>query len=162
MGARRVRLRGHGKRGRGRKLRRRVHPRAASTSGAVRALRACRGHPGDEALPGLAAILGWAFVCALALRPSELRTGYHFRGGIAYGFRKAAVAASRSQNLVGAKTRRVVRRSMLRRYTSPTTKGFGASYIQDRPHITPAPGLHLPTVVTGGTGGLANPIAARH
>lgn len=121
-------------------------------------------------------ILGWAAVCAVALRPPEMKTGLHFRGGVSYGFPKGCCGRITLAELGWGKgSPRRLQFDAPAVYVSDTTKGFGTTYV--RPDDAPAPGLHLPTVATGGIGeisyalgprvsildlnGLANPIAAR-
>lgn len=121
------------------------------------------------------AILGWAFVCALALRPPEMTTGLHVRGGIPYAFPKGCCGHVTLTALGWGKGS--PRRSRFETpavYISDTTKGYGFTYV--RMDEAPAPDLRLPTVATGGIGvfsyalgprvaildlnGLADPIAA--
>jgi arabinofuranosyltransferase len=120
-------------------------------------------------------ILGWALVCAVALRPPEMKTGLHFRGGIPYGFPKGCCGRITLAELGwGNRSPRRAPFDAPAVYVSDTKKGYGTTYI--RPDVTPAPGLRLPTVATGGIGvlsyalgprvsildlnGLADPIAA--
>ena len=122
------------------------------------------------------AILGWALVCAIALRPPEMKTSLHYRGGIPYSFPKGCCGHITLTALGWGKDS--PRRTGFNDpavYVSNTNVGYGSFDV--RPHVAAAPGLHLPTIVTGGIGvlsyalgprvsildlnGLADPIAAR-
>jgi arabinofuranosyltransferase len=122
------------------------------------------------------AILGWAFICAVALRPPELKAVYHYRGGIPYGFPQGCCGHVTLTELGwGKDSPRRSRFVAPAVYVSVTVKGYRAPYV--RVDDDPAPALRLPTVATGGIGalsyalgprvsildlnGLADPIAAR-
>jgi len=107
------------------------------------------------------AILAWAAVCAIAFRPPELRTGLHFRGGIAYAFPSKGCCGHLSLASVGwgrGSTHRTPF-DVPGVYVSDETVGYGTKSIPVT--STPAPGLHLPTVVSGGIGALGYALGPR-
>ncbi|MDQ1460991.1 MAG: arabinofuranosyltransferase, partial [Actinomycetota bacterium] len=120
-------------------------------------------------------VLGWAAVCAIALRPPEMGPTLHVRGGIAYGFPRGCCGKVTLSSLGWAPgSPRRTEFDPPAVYVSDTTQGFGTTYV--RLDDAPAPGLRLPTIASGGIGvvsyalgprvsvldlnGLADPIAS--
>ncbi|MDQ1386262.1 MAG: arabinofuranosyltransferase, partial [Actinomycetota bacterium] len=105
-------------------------------------------------------VLAWAAVCGLALRPPEIGTGIHFRGGVAYGFPRGCCGHITLSSLGwGPNSPRRARFAAPAVYVSDTTLSLGTTYI--RIDQASAPTLRLPTVASGGIGVLSYALGPR-